>query len=677
MGDGLEIRAGIASEKPEDSTIKLAAQAFMHSAIQSPLDGATQLVNQVANQELVPHVQLVDAPRPVEFGSAAWVAETVGSGFGMTVPFMIVSGASRGALAKTGASLGPASKMALDGALYGLTLTPSNDPSRGFWEQRGVAATSSAITFGVMGLANQGIMSAAEGRFGVPVSNLGFRLGANAVGGAIGGFASAESNSLLSGNGLATKEQVGQSMASFMVTGAALEGARMSGEYYRSAVEGARVRAAATAADQVMLEGMQKAHFEYFKKYSDPDTGLTKDRSTDQSPASVAAVGFSLTAHGVAADHGWVTREQAADYTLKVLNTLWSAKQGSEAQGTSGDHGFFYHFLDPKTGTRAGENEISTIDTALLMSGVLFSKNYFNGNTPKETQIRELSDNLYRRVDWNWALTQKGELSMGWTPEHGFIPATWQGYNEAPILLLLGIGSPTHPLPPSTWDTYMSTAKVSENYGQKGLEFGPMFGHQYPQIWLDFRGIRDAVSKKNGFDYFENSRRAVLAQHEYAIHNPQHFRGYGDKDWGLTASDGPGDVTKTVDGKPVQFYSYMARGFPNAPDDGTIAPTAAAASLPFAPEIVLPTLRHWINDRPEIVGPVGFQDAFNPTFEPSKPSGWVDKQTLGIDQGPILLMTENYLTGSIWQRMKADPYLTTGLKEAGFTKQPWHRMWWR
>jgi hypothetical protein len=415
---------------------------------------------------------------------------------------------------------------------------------------------------------------------------------------------------------------------------------------------------------------LQKAHFQYFKEESDPITGLTKDRSTEQSPASIAAVGFSLTAHGVAADHGWVSRDQAADYNLKVLNNLWSSKQGEDAQGTSGNHGLFYHFLDPKTGLRQGQNEVSTIDTALLMSGVLFSRNYFDGANPKEAQIRDLSTKLYNRVDWNWATNADGRLSMGWTPEGGFLKNEWQAYNEAQILLLLAMGSPTHPLPASAWEKYMSSAVVSEQYGHQSLEFGPLFAHQYSQVWMDFRGRMDATNRKLGFDYFQNSRQAALAQHEYAIANPQKWRGYGPLDWGLTASDGPEDVTKTVDGQSREFHTYDARGFPNAPDDGTIAPTAAASSLPFVPEIALPTLRHWLTTRPEIFGSLGFEDAFNPTFDSSKPSGWVDKETLGIDQGPILLMAENYRHGSVWQTMQNDANLATALDKAGFTRRP-------
>ena len=422
--------------------------------------------------------------------------------------------------------------------------------------------------------------------------------------------------------------------------------------------------------DQAVLDKIEKAHFEYFRQQSDPVTGLTKDRSREGAPSSIAAVGFSLSAHGVAAERGWITRAESADYTLKVLNTLWAAPQGNQAEGVSGDHGFFYHFLDPKTATRSGKNELSTVDTALLMSGVLYSKDFFDRNDPKEQKIRELADKLYQRVDWNWAVNQSGRLSMGWTPEKGFIKSDWRGYNEASIMVLLGMGSPTHPLPDNSWDKYTATDKVGKYYGEKCLEFGPLFGHQYSQIWLDFRGLEDNTTKKIGWNYFENSRRAAVIQQKYAIDNPKKFCDYGATDWGLTASDGPGDLAKLIEGRWIKFRSYFARGFPKAFDDGTIAPTAAAASLPFAPDIVMPTLKHWLKDRPEIFGPLGFYDAFNPTFDKSRRSGWIDNETLGIDQGPILLMTENYRTGSVWQTMHKDPYLKTGLQRAGFSERP-------
>lgn len=426
--DRLETTQLLHNDVP-DGVLKLGTEALFHSAIQQPIDGLTQIVNKVADRELVKSPELFSAPKAVQFGSKEWLAETVGSGLGMVVPFMAVRGLSSRALNGVGAlaekmplgekfaqalslnaaengaagrvaelfkGAAPAAKMALDGALYGAFLTPSTDASRNFWEQRGTAAASSALTFGSMGLATKGLMSVAESRFAVPVSDaafnatlkgIGFRLGVNALSGAAGGFVSAESNSLISGKGFADSEHVMQSMASFMVTGAALDAVHMSSDYLKTSValanehaENRALNAAPklSASDQLMLDKIEKAHFEYFKQESDPETGLTKDRSTEKSAASIAAVGFSLTAHGVAAERGWTSREEAADYTLKVLRTLWNGKQSDAPTGVNGDHGFFYHFLDMKTGERTWNCELSTIDTALLMGGVLYSKNYFD-----------------------------------------------------------------------------------------------------------------------------------------------------------------------------------------------------------------------------------------------------------------------------------------------------------
>ena len=422
-------------------------------------------------------------------------------------------------------------------------------------------------------------------------------------------------------------------------------------------------------ANEPLLDEIEHAHFNYFRDQSDPVTGLTKDRSTFDSAASIAAVGFSLTAYPVAVERGWVSRDEAADYALKVLKTLSNAPQGDAATGVAGNHGFFYHFLDMKTGTRTWNCELSTIDTALLMSGVLFAKDYFKGNSKNEAEIRDLADKLYRAVDWPYMLNADKRISMGWTPESGFIKSDWQGYNEAMILELLAMGSPTHPLPAETWSKYTDTETVRNYGGQTYIDFPPLFGHQYSEAWVDFRGITDAKNKSLGFDYFENSRRATLAQNYYGSINQSGFRDYSKLDWGWTACDGPGVGynRRTPDGKYLQFQSYSARGAPDYTDDGTIAPTAAASSIAFAPEVVIPTLKHWRQTRPEIWSQDGFKDAFNPTADPSKHSGWVDNETLGIDQGPVVLMTENYRSGMVWNTMKQDKYLQDGLKKAGFT----------
>ncbi|MBI2809696.1 MAG: hypothetical protein HYX67_02535 [Candidatus Melainabacteria bacterium] len=446
--------------EPDDvvGLAKLSGQAFLHSAIQSPMEGVTQLVNKVADRELLPCPKFIDAPDPAQFGSKAWFAETIGSGLGMVAPFLLTEKVSGSMLNKAGllpesaamsgrlgaAGLGaaevaevgrigsairfstPAARMAVAGALFGLVLTPSLDPTRDFWEQRGVSAASSAITFGAMGLTSRGLTAGIESKLKVALTDsamqsslegIGIRIGTNAIGGAVGGVVSAESNSLLSGKGFASQDEVMRSVASYMVTGAGLDAAHIAmhkgGELLarndgKNLESGERVAPKLSPEEQQMLDKIQRAHFEYFKQQSDPETGLTKDRSTDTSPASIAAVGFSLTAHPVAVSRGWIGREEATDYTLKVLKNLSESPQGPDAKGTSGDHGFFYHFLDPKTGLRQGENELSTVDTALLMGGVLFAKNFYDGNNPKEVQIRELADNLYKRVDWPWALNAEG-----------------------------------------------------------------------------------------------------------------------------------------------------------------------------------------------------------------------------------------------------------------------------
>ena len=420
-----------------------------------------------------------------------------------------------------------------------------------------------------------------------------------------------------------------------------------------------------SAQDQRLLDAVERQHVQYFLDEQDPTTHLTLDRSRPGAPVSVAAVGFGLTTLPVGVERGWISRQQAADQTLSVLETLSRAPQGETASGTSGAHGLFYHFLDPKTATRSNQSELSPVDTALLMSGVLFARDYYTGDNAEETKIRQLADQLYRRVDWNWAMNGQPTMPTDWSPEHGFTATQWRGYNEGMIMMLLAIGSPTHPIPQQSWNNFTSSDTVTRYGGKPFIEFAPAFGHQYSHTWIDFRGIRDDENRKVGFDYFENSRRAARAQNYYARKDPLHWRGYDKTNWGFTACDGPGDP---VVGVPAQsrFLAYAARGAPNGLDDGTIAPTGAIASLPFAPELVMPTLRNWKNNHPELWTSHGFTDAFNPTADTSKPSGWVDPDTIGIDQGPIALQIENYRSGLIWNTMKKDPYLVDGLRKAGF-----------
>ena len=430
--------------------------------------------------------------------------------------------------------------------------------------------------------------------------------------------------------------------------------------------------------DVLMLERVQRAHFQYFLDFQCKETGLILDRS-QHSPATIAGVGFALTAYAIACEREWVSRAEAVSYTLRVLKVLAGSPQGDSVAGTSGYRGFFYHFLDPKTGLRAmgpefWPSELSSIDTALLMAGVNFAGSYYTGADADQKEIRRLARFLYERVEWTWLLRDNGLIGHGWSPEGGMIQHDYHGYSEALLLYLQAIGSPTHPVPPSSWTALLSECKLATYRDQRFITMPgtPLFCYQYPHCWVDFHGIRDDLGRKFGLDYFENSQGITLAQFTYAQENPGEFRGYGAFNWGLTASDGPGeqkpgeDKSDSCAAHPRTFWSYRERGAPYGADDGTIAPTAAVSSLPFAPHLVLPTIRYWLQQRPELFSMHGFTDAFNPTWDLTQPSGWVDQQRLAIDQGPIVLMIENYRSEMIWQVMRRNPNFKRALKLAGF-----------
>ena len=417
------------------------------------------------------------------------------------------------------------------------------------------------------------------------------------------------------------------------------------------------------------LDGLEKAHFRYFVQNSDANTGLTMDSSRDDTACSIAAVGFSLSSFAIACERGYISRADARNYVLKTLKTLWSLPQGEGTTGVSGHHGFFYHFLDKKTWTRTWQCELSTIDTALLMAGVLSCSSYFDDTTAEEEQIRDLAKKLFDRVEWDWMFQPDGFIAMGWDPEtgKGFHKGRWSHFDEGPILILMAAGSSTHPVPAEAWANYCKNFKTSSDMGKERVDFPYTYGYQYPGCWIDFRGINDAATKKLGFDYFENGKRILMAQHAYALANPMGWRDYGKDCWGLTACDGPGNSKKEFHGKKAEFRGYSMRGGPNGFDDGTIAPTAIAASVPYAPEVIIPTLKKWKENRPEVWGDCGFHDAFNPSWDESKPSGWVDPSYLGIDQGPVIIMLENYRSGFLWNLMKRNDVFLNGLKRSGFS----------
>jgi hypothetical protein len=415
------------------------------------------------------------------------------------------------------------------------------------------------------------------------------------------------------------------------------------------------------------LVKLQCDTFGYFKHETNLANGMVADNTRKGSHASIAAIGLGLAAYPIGVEQDFISREEAADRVLTTLRFFWHSPQGKEGDAT-GYKGFYYHFLHMDTGRRAWECELSTIDTAILIAGALAAATYFDHDTEPEHQIRKLADDLYRRVEWQWALNRDGKVLMGWKPESGFLPYCWEGHNEAILLHVLGLASPTHPLPAASYQAFTSTYCWKEIYGHEFLYGGPLFMHQLSHLWIDFRGLQDDFMRKHGIDYFENSRRAAYVQQQYAIHNPREFRGYGEHAWGITASDGPGPAVLNTDGVERRFFDYEARGVPDGPDDGTLAPWAVVASLPFAPEIVLPTLQYFNDAYPEMTSEYGFKCSFNPTFNDGEQNarGWISKGYYGLDQGPVVIMIENYRTGFFWELMRKCDYLRDGLRRAGF-----------
>ena len=452
-------------------------------------------------------------------------------------------------------------------------------------------------------------------------------------------------------------------------------------------------------AQAIFAEDLSRRTFDYFWETTSVDKCLAPDRWPANPFSSIAATGFALTAYAVGAERGYVTRGQAAERTLKCVQFYWNAPQGPAATGVSGHKGFFYHFLKNDDGTRFGKTELSTVDTTLLLGGILFAQAYYDRDNATEREIRDLAEKIYRRVDWTFAQRENSRIrsanggsgkaiAMGWYPERGdggdFGTHDWIGFNEGMLVYILAAGSPTHAIGKEAWDQGWA-AKLEEDwgsyYGYEHLQFEPLFGHQYSHVWVDFRGIQDAFMRGKGIDYFENSRRATLSQRSYAIDNPNKWNSYSGDVWGWTASDGPGHAPgKVVNGIERRFMGYSARGVSSkrVVDDGTIVPTAAGGSIPFAPEVTIPALMNMkaaYGDR--LYTRYGFKDAFNPSFTfPGFESrsgtiypdiGWVARDHLGIDQGPILAMLENHRSDLIWKTMRKSPHIRNGLKRLGFT----------
>lgn len=432
-----------------------------------------------------------------------------------------------------------------------------------------------------------------------------------------------------------------------------------------------------------LFDDIEQRTFRWFWDTANPRNGLVPDRWPTPSFCSIASVGFALTAYPIGVERGWITRTAARDRTLTTLRTFATLPQGPAASGTAGHQGFFYHFLDMNTGLRFKNVELSSVDTTLLVLGILFAGAWFDrSDDPAEAELRQLATQITDRANWRWFTNARGSVSMGWHPESGFIERAWEGYNEGMMVYLVGLGSTgLGALADGAWNSWTRTyPSFWRGQGEtRHLAFAPLFGHQYSQMWIDFRGIQDAAMREAGLDYFENSRRATYANRAYCIANPGKWAGYGRDIWGLTACDGPGGYNLPVAGRTRTFQGYSARGpigQPDGNDDGTLAPTAALGSLAFAPEIVVPAaqaLRGW----PGLYGRYGFRDSFNPSFRATDQnittgtvrakSGWVATDHLGIDQGPILGAIANTRDEGVWRVMRRSPVIRRGLKRAGFT----------
>lgn len=420
-----------------------------------------------------------------------------------------------------------------------------------------------------------------------------------------------------------------------------------------------------TVTDAALCDRLQRAAFDWLRRSVNPDNGLVSDNSDNGSPASIAVVGFALSAWTIGVKRGWLDRAEALDLTLTTLRFFATATQGTENEVT-GHKGFFYHFLDLKAGHRVWNCELSLIDTALLLAGFETASCFFDAPSDAETEIRRLSQHLVNAVDWTWALDGEGTLTQGWHPETGFIRYDWEGYSEALILYAFALGADTHSIPSDSYQAWRRTYQWEQIYGIDLLYAGPLFIHAFSHAWIDFRNINDAFNREAGIGYFENSCRAVAVQREYARRNPRGFKGYSEDCWGLSACDGPTGPMHTVDDIGRTFQNYSARGVPYGPDDGTLVGWGPAAVMPFAPADAMVTLRAMMDRYPAMMRDDCFLGAFNPSVQGDTAAGWVSPRLYGLDQGLLVMMLENHRSGMIWDLLKGSPVLTRGLVRAGF-----------
>ncbi len=417
--------------------------------------------------------------------------------------------------------------------------------------------------------------------------------------------------------------------------------------------------------DEALLDQLQQAAFGYFPQTVNRRNGLVPDTSREHSPVSIAVVGFALSLYPAGVERGWIARAEAVQLSLAALRFFRDSDQSGGPEAT-GQQGFYYHFLDIDSGRRVWRSELSMIDTALLIAGALVAAAYFDADEPQETELREIADALYRRIDWRWAQDGGDTIRQGWKPECGFLHYGWEGYSEAILLYVLAMGSPTHPIGGDCYQAWTATYQWENLYDQDYLYAGPLFMHHFSHAWIDLRGIRDPFMREKRSDYFENSRRAACIQREYAKRNPHEFAGYDENCWGLSACDGPSDAHPDQSNGPRRVFGYAARGVPYGPDDGTLCAPATLSSLPFAPALTLDAIRNMLARYPQILPQGRLASSFNPSLSDGQGGCWVSDGHYGLDQGIVAMMIENHRSGLIWRLMRGCPYLVDGLRRAGF-----------
>ena len=396
--------------------------------------------------------------------------------------------------------------------------------------------------------------------------------------------------------------------------------------------------------DDEFLDTVEEKTFWFFWDEANPSNGLIQDRARNftsdiYNHSSIASVGFGLTAICVAHSRGWISYNEAYE---RILTTLKTFRDGP----VQDKNGFFYHWLNMDTGARYGTCEVSSIDTTLFLAGALFAGQYFRG-----TEIETIADELYRAADWEWMSNGTKFVNMSWTPESEFGSSYWDSFNEGVLLDVLAIGSPTHP---KNIDCWTDMARPNGTYAGYTLiycsPYNPLFVHQYPHIWIDFRR-----KEYNGTNYFENSRKATLANRQFCIDHQDDYATYGPKCWGLTAGDDP-------DGGYNGQYGAEPRDAVG--DDGTVQPAAAGGSIMFTPEESIEALKYMYDNYKNFIwGKYGFCDGFNL----DRLTDWRSEDVIGISQGAIMLAIENYRTGMVWDIFMQIPYITDALNEMGFS----------